>query len=100
MKKLFLLLAAVVGLTLLATPKAEAYVRFSVGFGGYYPYGYYAGYPAYDCAPYSYGYGPRYRYYGGYYPRYYRRGYYVRPRRVVYYHNGRRYHRRGYYARR
>ena len=93
MKKLLLLLVAVVGLTLWTAPKAEAYVGVSIGVplpGFYYGYPYY-GYPYYGP---GYGY-----YYGGYYPRYYRRGYYYGPRRAYYY-GGRRYYRRGHYARR
>jgi hypothetical protein len=88
MKKFLLLLAAVVGLGLVAAPKAEAYTSFgiSIGGGGYYPYApYYGGY-----YPYGYGYYAPYPYYSGAYyygaPRYYYRGvrYYGRPYSRVY----------------
>ena len=74
MKKLLLVLAALVGLGCSATPKAEAFVAVSIGVpvvygpGPYYGYGY-GGY-----------YGPPYGYWaGGYWHRhYYRSGYYNR----------------------
>ena len=71
MKKLLLIALVAGGLILVATPRLDAQVSFSIGFGpryyGYYPYRYY-----YPYGSYSY-YQP---YYGGYYyrPYYWYRG--------------------------
>ncbi len=78
--KYFALIAAIVGILVVATPPAHAQVSVGIGVGGGYPAyggGYYGGYPAgppvcqwgyynyapYACAPYGY-YGPQW-FYGG-----------------------------------
>ena len=93
MKKLFLLLLALGGLSLLFQPTARAGVSFAFGFPIPFPVFYGPGYygPYYYGSPY-YGYG----YYGGYYGPYWRNRYYY-----GYYGRGRGYYGRGrgYYGR-
>jgi hypothetical protein len=91
MKKLFLLLLALAGLSLLFEPTARAGVSFAFGFPIPFPVFYGPGYynPYYYGPPPYYGYYPGYAYYGGYGP-------YWRGRYYAYY--GRRYYGRGYYG--
>src|SRR5262249_62359733 len=86
MKKLLLIALVAGGLTLVAAPRLDAQLSFSVGYGfpgyyyyyGYYPYGYYYPYRSYTYyQPYYSSYYRPYYWYGGHrYHHHYRHHYY------------------------